>query len=166
MNSTRKFFIKVRELTEGITEMGYALFAQKKILLTYRLSSYQLMQTMKQNEQFRLATQELGLGQEQTSLKGSQALEMAGWYEKLSNASGSEARQKIEDEIAKLKLEHEHELVAIENEIYQISVQEQGVEMEIKRLDTKVSVTQKDLDAVQEAEGDAIEKSIPKYKGL
>lgn len=146
--------------------MGYALFAQRKVLLDYRLNSYQLMQTMKQNEQYRLATQELGLGQQQTSTKAGQALELASLYEKLAKTTDTSQRQSIENTIAQKQKEHEAALALIENEIYKISVQEQGIEMEIKRLDTKVTATQKDLEAVEEAEGDAINRATPKYKGL
>ena len=166
MNSSRFFFIKVRELTEGITEMGYALFAQRKILLDYRLNTYQLMQTMKQNEQYRLATQKLGLGQQETSMKAGQALEMADLYDKLAAATEDEERDKINAEIQALTNRQQAELAAIENEIYKIAVQEQGVEMEVKRLDTQVTATQKDLEAVEEAEGQAIDRATPKYKGL
>ena len=165
MNSLRNFFIKVRELTEGITEMGYALFANKKLLLDYRLNYYQLLQTMKQNHQYNLATQQLGLEQQKSSLGSSQALELAGFYEDLSKADSSE-RESIQAKIESTKQVHVSELDAIAQEIYKIAVEEQGVEMEIKRLDTQVTATQKDLEAVEEAEGDAINRATPKYKGL
>ena len=166
MNSFRKFFIKVRELTEGITEMGYALFANKKLLLDYRLNYYQLMQTMKQNQQYKLATEQLGLEQQKSSIGSGQALELSKLYNQLSKTTDSNQRATINDEINEMKLIHESQLDEIAQELYKIAVEEQGVEMEVKRLDTQVTVTQKDLEAVEEAEGDAINRATPKYKGL
>ena len=47
-----------------------------------------------------------------------------------------------------------------------VSVKENAIEMEVKRLDTQVSALQKQLEAVEEAEGDAIKRATPKFKGV
>ena len=38
--------------------------------------------------------------------------------------------------------------------------------MEVKRLDTQVTTLQKQLEAVEEAEGAAIDRANPKFKGV
>lgn len=154
--------------------MGYALFANKKLLLDYRLNYYQLLQTMKQNHQYNLATEQLGLEQQKSSLGASQALELSKLYSELSRVGENEEdqdkianqRESINAKIQELQAKHKGELDVIQQEITKIAVEEQGVELEVKRLDTQVSVTQEDLKAVEEAEGDAIGRAQPKYKGI
>ena len=146
--------------------MGYALFAQRKLVLDSQLNSTQIQQTQRTNEQFSLANDKLGLQQQLSSIESSQAGELAALYDELAKATDSDARNEINAEIQALKNRQEAAIAAIENEIYKISVEEQGVEMEVKRLDTQVTATQKDLEAVEEAEGQAIDRAQPKYKGL
>ena len=38
--------------------------------------------------------------------------------------------------------------------------------MEVKRLDTKLTALKKQLEKIEEAESDGIEKATPKFKGL
>ncbi len=157
--------MNIRGKTEG-KEMGYALFAQRKVVLDGQLNNAQLMQTMKSNEQFKLATQKLGKDQELGSLKTSQAQELAALYEDMANAGGEEQRQSIQAQISAMELQQEREIDAINREIYQISVQEQAIEMQVKRLDTVVTALQKQLEAVEEAEGQAIDRATPKFNGV
>lgn len=180
--------------------MGYALFAQRKVMLTGQLNMVQLQQTQRSNEQYLLATQTLSLQQQLSSLQSSQALELAEMYELLSavdskgfsadfmkkynankdsysataqsivNANSSTAsddlRSKIEAEISRIKNEQQAELDSINRQIYVVSVKENAIEMEVKSLDTQVSAIQKQLEAVEEAEGGAIDRATPKFKGV
>ena len=146
--------------------MGYALFAQRKLVLDQQLNSVQLQQTQRSNEQYQLATQTLGLQQQLSSLQAAQATELAAEYEKLSELTDSDQRQKINDKIAQLQNEHKAEQDDINRQVYQVGVQEKAIELEVKRLDTMVSVLQKQLEAVEEAEGQAIERATPKFSGI
>lgn len=77
-----------------------------------------------------------------------------------------EERNKINAEIKKIEQENQAALDDINREIYLVSVKENAVEMEVKRLDTMVSAIQKQLEAVEEAEGSAIDRATPKFNGV
>lgn len=146
--------------------MGYALFAQRKLVLDGQLNSAQLQQTQRSNEQYALATQTLSLNQQLTSMSASQAGELAGLYEQLAEADGTTQRDRINAQIQQKQQEYEQEVDSINREIYQVSVKENAIEMEVKRLDTMVTTLQKQLEAVEEAEGSAIDRATPKFNGV
>lgn len=169
--------------------MGYALFAQRKVQLTGQLNLVSLQQTQRSNEQYLLATQTLSLQQQMTSLQSAQSLELAELYQLLAastedgidedeldtddlsdyakNLVDSDAsRDQINAAIKQKEEEFEAELDGINREIYLVSVKENAIEMEVKRLDTQVSALQKQLEAVEEAEGEAINRATPKFKGV
>ena len=146
--------------------MGYALFAQRNLVLDSQLNICEMQQMMKANAQMQLATQELGLNQQQTSLKAAQALQISELYGQLAETTDSGLRQQINDTIKQMELQQQNELDAITRQIYTVSVQEQALEVEVKRLDTKVTALQKQLEAVEQAEGKAIDRATPKFSGL
>ncbi len=146
--------------------MGYALFAQRKLVLDGQLNSAQLQQTQRSNEQYALATQTLNLNQQLTSMSASQAGELAELYGLLAEANGTTQRDRINAQIQQKQQEYEQEVDSINREIYQVSVKENAIEMEVKRLDTMVTTLQKQLEAVEEAEGSAIDRATPKFNGV
>ena len=146
--------------------MGYALFAQRKLVLDGQLNSAQLQQTQRSNEQYALATQTLNLNQQLTSMSSSQSGELAELYEQLAEASDTTQRDRINAQIQQKQQEYEQETDSINREIYQVSVKENAIEMEVKRLDTMVTTLQKQLEAVEEAEGSAIDRATPKFNGV
>ena len=145
--------------------MGYALFAQRKLVLDGQLNNAQLQQTQRSNEQYALATQTLSLQQQLTSMNASQSNELAALYADLASAD-SDLRDSINASINQKQAEFEAEVDQINREIYQVSVKENAIEMEVKRLDTMVTTLQKQLEAVEEAEGSAIERATPKFNGV
>lgn len=146
--------------------MGYALFAQRKLVLDGQLNSVQLQQTQRSNEQYALATQTLSLQQQLTSMNASQSGELAALYEQLAEADGTAQRDSINAQIQQKQQEFEQEIDSINREIYEVSVKENAIEMEVKRLDTMVTTLQKQLEAVEEAEGSAIDRATPKFNGV
>ena len=146
--------------------MGYALFAQRKLVLNNQVNATELQQTQRSNEQYYLATESSSLQQQLSSLLSSQALELQPLYEKLSSADGSDARDSINSEILAKQAEFKVEEDAINQQIYLTGVKENAIEMEVKRLDTQVTTLQKQLEAVEEAEGAAIDRANPKFKGV
>lgn len=146
--------------------MGYALFAQRKLLLDSQLNYCELLQTMKSNEQMRLATEGLGLNQQQSSLKTGQALKIAELYDKLAKATEPTERDSINAQITAMQKRQESEINDLQNEIYVVSVEEEAIEVEVKSLDTKVTAIQKQLEAVEQAESGAIDRATPKFAGL
>lgn len=146
--------------------MGYALFAQRKIVLDGQLNSVQLQQTQRSNEQYALATQHLSLDQQVTSMNASLAGELADLYANLANASSSDSRDRTNALIQQKQQEFEVQLDGVNRQIYEVSVKENAIEMEVKRLDTMVTTLQEQLDAVEEAEGDAISRATPKFSGV
>ncbi|MCD7878571.1 MAG: hypothetical protein LUG16_01400, partial [Candidatus Gastranaerophilales bacterium] len=75
--------------------MGYALFAQRKVVLTGQINSVSLQQTQRSNEQYNLATRTLSLNQQLSSLQVSQSTELADLYASLSSANDSDTRASI-----------------------------------------------------------------------
>lgn len=146
--------------------MGYALFAQRKLVLDGQLNNAQLQQTQRSNEQYALATQTLSLQQQLTSMNASQSGELSTLYGDLANADTEAKRNEINAQRKQKELEFEQEVDDINRQIYQVSVKENAIEMEVKRLDTMVSTLQKQLEAVEDAEGDAINRATPKFKGV
>lgn len=145
--------------------MGYALFAQRKIVLDGELNSVQLQQTQRSNEQYALATKTLSLNQQLTSISAAQSSELADLYAQLSS-SDSDDRESINALINSKQQEFDAELDQINRQIYEVSVKENAIEMEVKRLDTMVTTLQQQLEAVEEAEGQAIERATPKFNGV
>ena len=168
--------------------MGYALFAQRKLVLDSQLNAAQLQQTQRSNEQYQLATKTLSLQQQLSSLQAAQAFELQPMYQELSNAGNNldqdkyknadgtlsdnyykEIEQKRADINAKILSKQEKFKVEedqINQQIYIVGVKENAIEMEVKRLDTQVTALQKQLEATEEAEGAAIDRANPKFKGV
>lgn len=146
--------------------MGYALFAQRKVQLTGHLNSVSLQQTQRSNEQYALATNTLSLQQQMSSIQAAQSLELADLYEQLASTDNSTARERINAQIRQKQEEFNAELDDINREIYLVSVKENAIEMEVKRLDTQITSIQKQLEAVEDAESSAIDRATPKFKGV
>jgi len=146
--------------------MGYALFAQRKLVLTGQLNSVELQQTQRSNEQYMLATDTLSLQQQMSSLQAAQAGELAELYEELATATDSGQRSEINAEINAKENTNEQELDKINRQIYLTSVKESSIEMMVQRLETQVTALQKELENVEEAESDAIDRATPKFQGV
>ena len=146
--------------------MGYALFAQRKLVVTGQLNCVELQQTQRSNEQYNLATKTLSLQQQMTSLQTAQSQELAQLYEQLSSTTDTARRDRINNQIEQKEREYETEIDEINRKIYQVSVKETAIEMEVKRLDTRVTALQKQLEAIEEAEGGGIDRATPKFKGV
>ncbi len=77
-----------------------------------------------------------------------------------------EDREKTQYEIKQLEQKFKQEEDVINRQIYQVSIKENAIEMEVKRLDTKITAIQKQLEAVEEAEGAGIDRATPKFNGI
>ena len=146
--------------------MGYALFAQKKLVLDGLINSIQLQQTQRSDEQLRLSTNTLTLQSRVSNTQASQSVELGHLYEALSSADDSNVRTSINNVINARQKFFETEIQSINNKIYQTSIKENAIEMEVKRLDTKLTALQKQLEKIEEAEGKGIEGATPKFSGL
>ena len=146
--------------------MGYALFAQRKLVLTGSLNSVSLQQTQRSNEQYMLATNTLSLQAQLSSMQAAQATELADQYEELAETTDSDKRESINAMISSMQERFKAELDDINRQIYQVGVKEQAIELEVKRLDTQYSSIEKQLEAVEEAEGEAIDRATPKFSGI
>ena len=162
---TKSFHVSKRT-NRGRKRMGYALFAQRKLVLDSQLNSAQLQQTQRSNEQYALANNKLGLQRQLSALQVSQATQLADLYKQLAEAPDSSARSDIEGRIAVMEADHKLEQENINNQIYAVGIKENAIEMEVKALDTEVTALQKQLEAVEEAEGKAIDRATPKFNGV
>ncbi len=146
--------------------MGYALFANRKLVVDGQLNNVQLQQTQRSNEQYKMATQTLSLQQQLTSMNASQSTQLAALYEDLAAAPDDATRAQIDSQIKAKELEYEKEIDNINREIYKVSVKENAIEMVVKRLDTQVTALQKQLEATEDAEGECINRATPKFRGV
>ena len=146
--------------------MGYALFAQRKVELTGQMNIVSLQQTQRSNEQYLIATQTLTLNQQLTNMTAAQSSQLATLFGQLASAENSTDRERINNLINARQNDFERENQAINNRIYLTAVKEQAIELEVKRLDTQISSLEKQLKAVEDAEGNAIERATPKFKGV
>ena len=146
--------------------MGYALFAARKQIVDAQLQCAQLQQTQRSDEQFFLATQQLNLKQQMNSLTAGQASEMADLYGKLSEAETSDKRDQINAQIRQKEQNFKNQIYDINREVNEISMKEQAIQNEVKRLDTVVTALQHQLQTMEQAEGQAIERATPKFGGL
>ena len=76
--------------------MGYALFAQKKLVLDGLINSVQLQQTQRSDEQMRLATNTLTLQSRVSNIQASQSAELGDLYNQLASAESSQERHSID----------------------------------------------------------------------
>ena len=146
--------------------MGYALFAQRKQVVDGLINSTQLQLTQRQDEQFALATQQTGLKQQLSSLTAAQATELAALYGELSSYSDSDIRNEINDEIHQKEQEFKSEQDSINRQVYEVALKESAMEMEVKRLETVVSKYTKELEQIESAESDGIDRATPKFNGV
>lgn len=146
--------------------MGYALFAQRKLVLDGLVNSIQLQQTQRSDEQLRLSTNTLTLQSRVSNTQAGQASELGKLYEQLAAADDSTVRQSINNQIESRQKFFEAEIQTINNQIYQTSMKENAIEMEVKRLDTKLTALQKQLEKIEEAEGKGIESATPQFNGI
>ena len=84
----------------------------------------------------------------------------------MSATTDTQKRDSINSEIKKKELQFEQEVDKLNREIYQISIKENAIEMEVKRLDTQVTALQKQLEATEQAEGGAVNRATPKFGGV
>ena len=146
--------------------MGYALFAQRKLVLDGLINSIQLQQNQRSDEQLRLSTNTLTLQSRVSNTQASQSVELGKLYEALSSADDSNVRTSINNVINARQKFFEQEIQSINNKIYQTSIKENAIEMEVKRLDTKLTAMQKQLEKIEEAESKGIEGATPNFNGL
>ena len=146
--------------------MGYALFAQRKLVLDGLVNSVQLQQTQRSDEQLRLSTNTLSLQSRVSNTQAGQAAELGKLYEQLAATDDSTVRQSINNQIESRQRYFDTEIQSINNLIYQTSIKENAIEMEVKRLDTKLTALQKQLEKIEEAEGKGIEGATPKFNGI
>ena len=146
--------------------MGYALFAARKLVLNSQLNCAQLQQTQRDNEKLALTNKTAGFSQQASSLSASQSGELADLYKQLTSATSTSQRDSINDQIKEKEKEFTKEIDEINQKIYEVSIKESAMDLEIKRLDTLVGVLKQQLQDLEKAEGEGIKNSAPKYTGV
>ena len=144
--------------------MGYALFANRKLVLDSQLNSLQLQQTQRSNTQFALANDNLQRQQKLSALQTNQSNQLQPLYQSLADSTSDAQRSQIQAQIENLQNTFDGQLQDIQREIDQVAIKENCIEMEVKHLDTQVSAIEKQLEAVEQAEGAGITRATPKFK--
>ena len=75
-------------------------------------------------------------------------------------------RSEIEAEIKRIEADFENQIAAENRKISFNTTKENLIEMQVKRLDTRITALKKQLEKIEEAEGDGIDKATPKFKGI
>ncbi|MGM9994684.1 MAG: hypothetical protein ACI37R_08165 [Candidatus Avigastranaerophilus sp.] len=152
--------------------MGYAVFAQRKVVLTSRLNTLQLMEMQMDDKQYRLATDTTQLQQQLSAIHQAQSNELSGLYDLLSattsdqdSTEGSD-REQISAEIESVKNKYQGYEDEINEQIYDLSAKENSIELEKKRLETQITKVEKELENIEKSEASAIERANPKYDGV
>ena len=84
----------------------------------------------------------------------------------LAGATTTNERDQINARINEKQQQFQTEIDQINQKIYEIAVKENAIEMEVKHLDTQVTTVEKQLQAVEEAEGAGIDRATPKFRGV
>lgn len=151
------------------------LLATNTLSLQQQLSSMQAAQSLELADLYEVlahATAEDGIDQEYIEdIKTNTDSNGKTQYENLTQDAKdlidrNANREAINAQIREVEAGFEAELDEINREIYLVSVKENAIEMEVKRLDTQVSSLQKQLEAVEEAESSAIDRATPKFNGV
>lgn len=149
--------------------------ATNTLSLQQQMSSMQAAQSLELSDLYEVlahSTQEDGMDPEYvSSIKQNTDSNGKSQYENLTQdakdlVDGNASREDINAKIKEVEAGFEAELDEINREIYLVSVKENALEMEVKRLDTMVSSLQKQLEAVEEAESSAIDRATPKFNGV
>lgn len=174
--------------------MGYALFANRKLVLTNTVNMLQLQldQIMMQRNnltQFSanicdgyLTAEEMvgdatNLTSYQAFLKGlnayansDQVMEAQGQLNDYTTEEVNQMNDSVQEQQYLFNMQslfdREVREKYAEAEMKKIAVQENKLEMQQKKIETQLTKAQNDLKAVEEAEGQAIQNATPKFAGL
>lgn len=145
------------------------LLATNTLSLKQQMSSMQSAQSIQLGDLYKLLSYSNGddvRGLNTTGLDSSMVRDLNTTAQKYSLSSSTLTRAQINAKIKELESKFEAELADINNQIYVVSVKENAIEMEVKRLDTQLSSLQKQLEAIEEAESSGIDRSTPKFNGV
>lgn len=151
--------------------MGYAVFAQRKVVLTSRLNSMQLMEMQLDDRQYALATDTIDLQSQLSSISEAQSSELSELYKTMSsytteNDPDGSQKSALQSEIESVKNKYSGWEEEINQEMYSVSTKENAIEMEKKRLETQITKVEKELETIEKSEASAIERANPKYDGV
>ena len=87
-------------------------------------------------------------------------------YQDLATITDQSDRERKHDEIDALNNSMKTQQEEINRQIYEISMNENIIEREVKRKETEVTALKQQLEAIQQAEGWGIQNATPKFGGL
>ncbi len=174
--------------------MGYALFANRKLVLTNTVNMLQMQldQIMMQRNNLTqvsanicdgyLTAEEMvgdatNLTSYQAYLQGlnayansDQVQEAKGQLNDFTTEEASQMNDSVQEQQYLFNMQslfdREVREKYAEAEMQKIAVQENKLEMQQKKIETQLTKAQNDLKAVEEAEGQAIQNATPKFAGL
>lgn len=143
----------------------YAIFSIRKLTATSRLNAAQVQLMMLDDQQYAIATQKLDLQSELSAKRQASAEKQASMYEHLADASDGE-KDSINAEIAAAQKDAAAEEEVINQKTYALAKSENAIEVQKKALETQITKWSKELEQIEKAEADGIERANPKYSGL
>lgn len=157
--------------------MGYAVFAQRKVVLTSRLNSHQLREMMVDDIQNSLSTDKLQLQRQLSAEMEGQSSELGSAYEALAEIGSDDnstvsfngvnmTRDNLNAEINRIKEYYAGIEEDINQQVYAVSLKENIYDMEKNRLETQISKIEKEYENIEKSESSAIERSTPQYDGV
>lgn len=157
--------------------MGYAVFAQRKVVLTSRLNSHQLREMMVDDIQNSLSTDKLQLQRQLSAEMEGQSSELGSAYEALATIPSDDDasiefngeqmnRDNLNAEINRIKEYYAGIEEDINQQVYAVSLKENIYDMEKNRLETQITKIEKEYENIEKSESSAIERSTPQYDGV
>ncbi len=146
------------------------LLASDTLSLQQQMTSLQSAQSLELSDLYKLLSYSSKDGGFESALEDGETtndtyeelLSIASKYDLTSTADRDQINAKIKEK----ESDYQAELDDINRDIYVVSVKENAIEMEVERLDTQVTSLQKQLEAIEEAESDAIDRATPKFNGV
>ena len=145
----------------------YSIFCTIDITTTGNLNNCQARRDLLSQQQEGLMQQESALSIDNSNVKIKYSQELSDLYQQLADPTlTDESKDALESKIKELQNKQQMEEEVIRLELSKIGMQENHLELQGKALDSQIEKYTKELESIEDAESNAIEKQTPHYNGI